>query len=118
MQFYNEKKKGTIEIVKKTKEYNEYTKLPENSPLKDVCFDIYDENNNIVDTLKTDQYGYAKTKKLPIGKYYIKETITNEYYQIKTDKIEVEILEDDENVNVQILNDNVYIEKKLPITGK
>lgn len=118
LQFYNEKKKGTIEIVKKTKEYNEYTKLPENSPLKDVCFDIYDENNNIVDTLKTDQYGYAKTKKLPIGKYYIKETITNEYYQIKTDKIEVEILEDDENVNVQILNDNVYIEKKLPITGK
>lgn len=118
LQLYNEKKKGTIEIIKKTKDFNEYTNLPENSPLKDVCFDIYDENNNIVDTLKTNQYGYAKTKKLPIGKYYIKETKTNEYYKLKTDKLEVEILEDEDNLNVQILNDNVNIEKKLPVTGR
>lgn len=115
---YNEKQKGTIEIIKKTKEYNKYTSLPENTPLSNVEFNVLDEENNIVDTLITNEYGYAKTKELPIGKYYIQEIKTNEYYEIFKENILVEITSDEDNINVQVLNDNVYIEDKLPVTGR
>ncbi len=118
LELFNEKKKGTIEIIKKSKEFNEYTNLPENSPLKNVEFEILDKDNNIIDKLITDEYGYAKTKELPLGKYYIKETKSIEYYTLKEDLIEVEIIDDKENITTQILNDNVFIEKKLPVTGK
>lgn len=118
IELYNEKKKGYIEIIKKTKSYNELTNLPENYPLKNVCFDILDSELKVVDSLRTDENGYAISKKLPVGKYYIKETKTNEYYKINSELLEVEILNDEDKVNVQILNDNVYIEKKLPVTGK
>lgn len=115
---YNEKQKGKIEIIKKTKQYNENTGLPENTPLCGVEFDILDEDNKVVDTLVTDEFGYAQTKELPLGKYYIKEKKTNEYYKIIEKEILVEILNENDNINVQILNDNAYVEEKLPVTGK
>lgn len=118
IELYNEKQKGTIEIIKKSKEYNKLTNLPENSPLKNVEFQILDKDENVVDTLITNEFGYAKSKKLPIGKYYIKEIKTIEYYEINKELIEVEILKDGDNISTQILNDNVFIEEKLPVTGK
>lgn len=118
LELYNERQKGTIEIIKKSKEYNKLTNLPENSPLKNVEFQILDKDYKVVDNLVTDEFGYAKTKKLPIGKYYIKETKTLEYYDINNELIEVEILKDGDNISTQILNENLFIEEKLPVTGK
>ena len=72
----------------------------------------------MIDKLKTDEYGYAKSKALPLGKYYIKETQTNKHYKIMDKVIEVNIIKENDEVNVQILNDNVTIEEKLPVTGR
>ncbi|MBQ8379772.1 MAG: Cys-Gln thioester bond-forming surface protein [Clostridia bacterium] len=118
LELYNIKKKGNIRIVKKTKEYNEITGFDENTPLKNVSFYIYDEDMNLVDDITTDEYGLATSKKIPTGKYYIKEYETHEYYEILDQIIEVEIINQDEIVNVEILNNNVNIPKKLPITGR
>lgn len=118
LELYNIKKKGNIRIVKKTKEYNEITGFDENTPLKNVSFYIYDEDMNLVDDITTDEYGLATSKKIPTGKYYIKEYKTHEYYEILDQIIEVEIINQDEIVNVEILNNNVNIPKKLPITGR
>jgi TQXA domain-containing protein len=118
LNIYNEKQKGTIEVIKKTKEYNEYTKLPENTPLMNVEFQILDEENNVVDSVITNEFGIAKTIKLPLGKYYIKEIKTNEYYNLSEELIEIQIDEDEENVKVTILNDNIFKEEKLPVTGR
>lgn len=118
LELYNSKKRGNIRIVKKTKEYNEITGFDENTPLKNVSFYIYDENMNLVDDITTDEYGLATSKKIPTGKYYIKEYKTHEYYEILDQIIEVEIINQDEIVNVEILNNNVNIPKKLPITGR
>lgn len=115
---FNEKQKGKIEIVKKTKEYNNYTNLPENVPLENVKFEILDSNNNVVDTVITNEYGYAITKDLPIGKYYIKEIKTADYYKLLEDNVEVQIIDDGDVVNVCVLNENAHIEEKLPVTGK
>lgn len=118
LELYNSKKRGNIRIVKKTKEYNEITGFDENTPLKNVSFYIYDEDMNLVDDITTDEYGLATSKKIPTGKYYIKEYKTHEYYEILDQIIEVEIINQDEIVNVEILNNNVNIPKKLPITGR
>lgn len=118
IQLYNEKKKGIIEVIKRTKEYNKVTNLPENSPLKDVEFEILDENKNIVDKIITDELGYAKTKELPIGKYYIRETKTSMHYKVLSDELEVELVEDNQKATVNVLNENAYYEDKLPVTGR
>ena len=44
----NEKEKGIIQIIKKTKEYNKVTDIKENTPLQNVEFEILDNNMNIV----------------------------------------------------------------------
>ena len=118
IQLYNEKKKGIIEVIKRTKEYNKVTNLPENSPLKDVEFEILDENKNIVNKIITDELGYAKTKELPIGKYYIRETKTSMHYKVLSDELEVELVEDNQKATVNVLNENAYYEDKLPVTGR
>jgi len=115
---YNEKEKGKIKIIKKSKEYNEKTNLPENTPLENVEFQVLDNNMNVIETITTDKYGQCITKSLPIGKYYIKETKTRPYYEKCEDIISVEIKENNEVKLVQILNNNSYIADKLPITGK
>lgn len=117
LEIFNEKKKGKITIIKKTKEYNELTNLEENTPLSNVSFYIYDEDMNIVDDITTDENGYISSKRLPVGKYYIKEYKTQDGYKLLDEFIEVEIVENDDNVNVEILNENVDIPPKLPKTG-
>ena len=117
IEIFNEKKKGKIKVVKKTKEYNEITKIDENMPLSDVSFYIYDQNMNIVDNLETDEKGIACTKDIPLGKYYIKEYKTNDGYKLLDELIEVNIGKDNEIVLVDILNENIDINNTLPITG-
>lgn len=117
-EFFNEKKQGQINIIKKSKEYNEITALKENTPLSDVSFYIYNEDMEVVDDVTTNEFGIALSKKLPIGKYYIKEYKTKEGYQILEKLIEIEILENEDVINVEVLNNNVNVPKKLPITGR
>lgn len=83
----NEKKKGQIEVYKTDTENNTIK-------LKDVEFDVIDENNNVVEKLTTNEKGYAITKRLPIGKYYLKETKTNNKYILKDELVEVDVSQD------------------------
>ena len=114
----NEKEKEIIQIIKKTKEYNKVTDIKENSPLQNVEFEILDSNMNIVQKVTTNEYGYCKTERIPIGKYYIKETKTNPNYELLKELVEVEIKDNDDQLLVQILNDNATILNELPVTGK
>jgi len=52
--FENEKIKGYIQITKTSDEDNEYSELKKGSPLQDVTFEIYDPEDNLVDTITTD----------------------------------------------------------------
>lgn len=68
--------------------------------LKDVIFEIYAEEDilsadgnhlyynkgELVDTIVTDENGYAKTKKLPLGKYYLIEVKTQDDYILDGNK--------------------------------
>ena len=88
LQIENEKKKGQIEVHKVDADNNEYV-------IEGVEFVIMNEKGEIVENVKTDENGYAITSRLPIGKYSIKETKTNEEYVLNDETIEVEIKEDE-----------------------
>lgn len=80
----NEKKKGQIEIYKVDKENNEIK-------LENVEFELLDKNHNVIEKLITNKKGYAITKDLPIGVYYLKEVKTNENYLLEDKEIKVEV---------------------------
>lgn len=62
----------------------------------DAWFDIYDNNNNLIDILKTDKNGKA-SKVLNYGKYKIKQVKGKENY-IFTDEFEINIEENKEYI--------------------
>lgn len=85
----NDKKKGQIEVIKVDKDNNEI-KIP------DVTFEVYDEENNLVDTLVTDKEGKAVSKLLPIDQEYtVKETITGNIYVLNEEPQKVTLKEDE-----------------------
>ncbi len=89
VQFTNELKKGQIKVIKVDKDNNEVK-------LEGVKFEVYDEENNLVQTLITDENGEAITDRLRIDKkYIIKETETNKDYALTVDVIEVTLQEDE-----------------------
>ena len=115
--FYNERIKGQIEITKISAEDNQYSKLAKGSPLEGVVFEIYNEAEELVDTVTTDLEGKATSKFLYKGKYFIKEVQGNTFYLLKTDMFEVEIKEHLKVEEITIENDNVEIELEVEKTG-
>ena len=73
---------------------------------------------NTVEKLVTNKYGECETTNLNTGKYYIKETKTADGYELLKDIIEVQIKDNGDIILVQILNDNIKIDEKLPVTGR
>lgn len=96
----NEKRKGQIKIIKVDKDYNEVK-------LKNVEFQIIDNNNRIVETVKTDENGEVKTSKLPIGEYKVKEVSlgTNEEYILNEEPKTVTV-EEDKIKSIQFENEH------------
>lgn len=112
----NEKMKGHIQVIKTSSEDNEYSNLSKGSPLENVTFEIYDSENNLVDTITTDKTGKATTKELVIGKYTIKEISSAKYYLLNENIYNAEIV-DDGTINVDITNDNVEIDVEIQKNG-
>ena len=71
----NEKATGTIDIIKKSLDYNPYTNVKKDSPLKGCEFEIYNDDGRMIYSAKTDSNGKVQ---IPIiyfengGKYYYK----------------------------------------------
>ena len=84
----NQVKKGTIKVIK--------TDGDTNIPLKDIVFEVYDEENNLIEVLITDINGEATTKELPINKHYILiEKETQKGYKLSDKKETLELTEDE-----------------------
>ena len=115
--FENEKIKGYIQITKTSSEYNKYSELEKGSPLPDVTFEVYDFEDNLVDTITTDKEGKAITKELLKGCYKIKEISSAKYYLLNENIYNAEIIKDQEIVNIDITNDNVEIDVEVEKNG-
>lgn len=114
----NKKIKGEIEITKISADNNELTNETKGTLLEGAVFEIYTENDVLVDTLTTGQDGKCTSKLLEYGTYYIKEKSSgSDYYLLNTEKYYVEIKENEKIVPITIENSSVKVEKTLPKTG-
>ncbi|MCI8345244.1 MAG: Cys-Gln thioester bond-forming surface protein [Clostridia bacterium] len=110
----NDKIKGQIQITKISEDDNKITGQKKGSPIANVEFEIKDEQGNLVETIKTNEEGIAITSKLEKGKYSIKETKTDENYELNSKEYILEIKENNEIIDIQIANKS---KNKLPRTG-
>ena len=110
----NQKSKGKIKITKLSADDNIVTGEKAGSAIKNVEFEIKNEEGNIVENVVTDENGEIVTKELPIGKYTIKETKANENYELDETEYTVEISQNKQLVELTITNKS---KEKLPRTG-
>lgn len=52
----------------------------------EAVFEVIDKDGNVVDTLTTDKNGYAKSKKLPAGKYTVHQVSGDGAYELVADQ--------------------------------
>ena len=108
--YKNEKVKGKVEITKVSKDDNKITKEIKGTKLAKAVFEIYTENNELVDTITTKKDGKATSKLLEYGKYYVLEKNTgSDYYLLNTKKYEFEIKEHNQIIPLTIENKSVEI---------
>ena len=115
--FENELIKGYIRVTKVSKEENKYNGDKKGTRLENAKFEVYDKENNLVDTLITDENGEATTKELLKGYYKILEIDSPDYYILTDEVFEAEIVKHQEIVDVEIENDNVDIDIEVNKTG-
>lgn len=105
----NEPKRGYLVIQKIDSEFSDIK-------IGNVTFEIYDQNDNFIESIKTNAEGIARSSLLPIeNTYYVRESINNELYYLNEDVFRVnftENLTEDDIANIE--ND---IEHKLVITN-
>ena len=115
--FENELIKGYIRVTKLSKEDNQYNGDIKGTRLENAKFEVYDKENNLVDTLITDKNGEATTKELLKGKYTLKEVESPDYYILTDEIFETEIVKHQEIVDVEVENDNVDIDIEVNKEG-
>lgn len=103
----NKVKTGELEFTK--------TDLSESKTLPNTTIEIYTEDNKLVYTGKTDNQGKIVIDRLPIGKYYILEKEAPKGYNLNSEKMPFEILENGQVVKA-IMKDEKIIE--VPNTEK
>ena len=115
--FENELIKGYIRVTKLSKEDNQYNGDVKGTRLENAKFEVYDKENNLVDTLITDKNGEATTKELLKGKYTLKEVESPDYYILTDEIFNAEIVKHQEIVDVEVENDNVDIDIEVNKEG-
>lgn len=117
IKFENEKKKGQIKIIKQSKDDNIITGKKTRMPLENVEFEIYNEQNEFVEKINTNNEGIAISSKLPIGKYKLKETKTEEWYILNNKYYEALIEENNQIIVLEIQNESVKPKIELEKRG-
>lgn len=116
--FENEKIKGQIEITKISSDDNKITGDKKGTPLEGAKFEIYNSNNELVDTLVTDKEGKATSELLVKGEYQLKEVDSGPlYYLINTDIFKAEIKNHKEVVKVNVEDDSVDVDVEVEKKG-
>lgn len=111
-----------LKINKVSKEYNQYTNLPEGTKIN-ATFELLDENQKYITTINVNKNEECIYKYLETGKtYFLKEISTDPYYVINKDLIEFRFDKNGQVLELNIENDNVNlvvdVEKEGPTQAK
>jgi len=102
---YNTPKTGVINIIK--------TDVRNNNPLSNVIFGLYNASKELINEYTTDESGKINLENIPIGKYYLKELLTRENYDLNDVEIEIDVKED----TISTLNITNRLKAVVPLTG-
>ena len=111
--FENELKKSQVKVIKVDEENHEIK-------LKDVEFEVLDRENNVLETIRTNEQGEAVTSRYPVKYYpelYIRETLTNERY-VLDDTVHKIVLKENEIVNEIFENKKIKGQIKVVKTSE
>lgn len=92
---------GNIKLKKYGESFNQGGH--KKNPLENITFTIYDENQNILKEEITNENGELTFTNLRPGKYFIKETKTNDYYILNDKMYEVNLGVNENNRVIDIL---------------
>lgn len=112
-----------LKVNKVSKEYNQYLDKEAGTPIDGTVFEILDENQKYVATVKTANGGKIEYKYLETGKqFYLKEISTASYYVISDELIPFKFEKNGQVVELTVENDNVNlivdVEKEGPTQAK
>ena len=104
--FENKKIKGQIKVIKTSEGDSKIAGMKDGEPMANVSFDVYDENKNYVETIKTSEEGIAITSLLEKGTYFVKESEKDspEWYLLNTKEYSAEIVNDGDIITLEITN--------------
>ena len=109
---------GQIQVTKTSAEYNTMNGWPAGTPLPNTEFEIYEQRSgNLVDTIKTDKNGVAKSRPLPLGRYKIVESKSADFYGLDKTPIEVEIEYAGQIVKAAMTNKSLYTNVSITKRG-
>ena len=115
--FENEKIRGKVKIVKRTSDKSEITGLEKGAVLEGVKFEIYNEKEELVDSIETDTEGIAISKDLEKGKYKVKEVETNQWYLLDESEKNVEITKNNQVITLTLENKPAKPDEEIVKTG-
>lgn len=97
----NQKIEGTVQM---------YNTDSRGNGLSLSTFNLYDENDQLITSVTTNEYGYGRRILLPYGRYYIQQTSVASGYQLNQSKFSFSITENNQQVNISCINDLAGIE--------
>ena len=89
------------------------TDYSSNLPLSNTLIEIYNDNNELLYSERTNEEGKIVIDNLPYGKYYYKEVEATEGYMLNPEIISFEIQKDNEIINANMTNQKIPV----PSTG-
>lgn len=104
----NKPVQGKIQIIKKSADYNDTTKLKAGAFLEGAVFEIFDSTTNeVVERITTDSRGIANSKELPAGKVFgIREITAPKYYMLNEQVFYAEIKKPDDLIKFEVLDES------------
>lgn len=118
LEIENEKIKGKIQIIKTSSNDSPILDIKRGQVLKDVEFEIFNSNNELVDNLITDEAGKAISKDLEIGRYKVKEKTTNKYYILNRNEFVVNVEKNNEIKVLEVKNEAAVPNLNIEIFGQ
>jgi len=111
IEIFNEKIKGRLQITKV--DNKDHSKR-----LEGAVFGIYNENNELIQEVVTNENGVAISELIPYGKYYCQEISTgSKYYFLNENTYNFEIKTDQELIQKTIDNESVNIKVDIEKEG-
>lgn len=110
VEIQNNRKKGNLKIVKVDSENKEIR-------LEGIEFELYNDKEELINKLITNEKGEAKIENLDIGKYFLKEIKTNEQYILNQEQIELEIKWNNET-KIEVKNEKIKGQIKIIKTSE